>query len=143
MKRTEQFGATHFVNSSKCDPVEEIKKITGGVGVEYTMECTARPEILRQAVDCLAMGGKCGLVGAAPMGTEVSLDMQTLLDGRSVYGIVEGDAVSSVLIPKLIDLYKLGRLPFDKMIEYYPFDKINQAVEDVQSGKVIKAVLKF
>ena len=77
------------------------------------------------------------------MGTEVSLDMQTLLDGRSVYGIVEGDAVSSVLIPKLIDLYKLGRLPFDKMIEYYPFDEINKAVEDVQSGKVIKAVLKF
>ena len=31
----------------------------------------------------------------------------------------------------------------DKMIKYYPFDEINQAVEDVQSGKVIKAVLKF
>ncbi|MBN1833273.1 MAG: NAD(P)-dependent alcohol dehydrogenase [Deltaproteobacteria bacterium] len=143
MKRTEQFGATHFVNSGKCDPVEEIKKITGGVGIDYSVECTARPEILRQAVDCLAMGGKCGLIGAAPMGTEVTFDMQTLLDGRSVMGIVEGDAVSGILIPKLIELYKQGRLPFDKMIEYYPFDQINQAVEDLQSGKVIKAVLKF
>ena len=142
MKNTKQFGATHFVNSGKCDPVEEIRKITGG-GADYTIECTARPDILRQAVDSLCWGGKCGLIGAAPMGTEVSLDMQNLLNGRTVTGIVEGDAVSGILIPKLIDLYKQGRLPFDKMIQYYPFDKINTAVEDVAKGKVIKAVLRF
>ena len=77
------------------------------------------------------------------MGTEVSLDMQTLLDGRTVTGIVEGDAVSGILIPKLIELYKQGRLPFDKMIKFYPFEEINQAVEDAGKGKVIKAVLRF
>ena len=142
LKNTEKFGATHFVNSGKCDPVEEIQKITGG-GADYTLECTAIPTIFRQAVDSLAMGGKCGLIGAAPMGTEVSLDMQSILNGRTIIGIVEGDAISDILIPKLIDLYKQGRLPFDKMITYYPFDQINQAAEDAETGKTLKAVLRF
>lgn len=142
MKNTEKFGATHFVNSGKCDPVAEIQKITGG-GADYTLECTAVPSILRQAVESLAMGGKCGLIGAAPMGTEVSLDMQSILNGRTIIGIVEGDATSDILIPKLIDLYKLGRLPFDKMITYYPFEEINKAVADAEAGKTLKAVLRF
>jgi aryl-alcohol dehydrogenase len=142
MKNTEQFGATHFVNSGKCDPVEEIRKITGG-GADYSLECTAIPEILSQAVDCLCMGGKCGLIGAAPMGVRASLDMQSILNGRTITGIVEGDAVSDVLLPILIDLYKQGRLPFDKMITYYPFDKINEAVADAEAGKALKAVLRF
>jgi aryl-alcohol dehydrogenase len=142
LKNTKQFGATHFINSGKTDPVAEIQKITGR-GADYTLECTARPEILRQAVDSLRWGGKCGLIGAAPMGTEVSLDMQNLLNGRTVTGIVEGDAISSILIPELIEFYKQGRLPFDKMIKYYPFDQINQAVEDVAKGNTLKAVLKF
>ena len=142
MKATKQFGATHFVNSGKCDPVAEIQKITGG-GADYSLECTAIPSIFRQAVDCLRMGGKCGLIGAPPMGTEVSLDMQSILNGRTVTGIVEGDAVSDILLPVLIDLYKQGRMPFDKMITYYPFEKINEAVADAEKGKTLKAVLKF
>jgi len=117
-------------------------KITGR-GADYSLECTANPAMLRQAVDCLRWGGKCGLIGAAPMGTEAHLDMQNLLNGRTVTGIVEGDAVSGILIPKLIEYYKLGKLPFDKMIKYYPFDQINKAVEEVQKGTVIKAVLRF
>ena len=89
------------------------------------------------------MGGKCGLIGAAPMGTEASLDMQSILNGRTITGIVEGDAVSDILLPVLIDLYKQGRMPFDKMITYYPFEKINEAVADAEKGKTLKAVLKF
>jgi len=142
MKATKQFGATHFVNSGKCDPVAEIQKITGG-GADYSLECTAIPSIFRQAVDCLRMGGKCGLIGAPPMGTEVSFDMQSILNGRTITGIVEGDAVSDILLPVLIDLYKHGRMPFDKMITYYPFEKINEAVADVEKGNTLKAVLRF
>ncbi len=142
MKNTEQFGATHFINSKNCDPVEEIQKITGG-GADYSLECTAIPEILSQAVDCLKKGGVCGLIGAAPMGVRASIDMQSLLNGRTVVGIVEGDATSDILLPILIDLYKQGRMPFDKMIKYYPFEEINQAIEDAEKGVTLKAVLRF
>jgi aryl-alcohol dehydrogenase len=68
--------------------------------------------------------------------------MQVLLNARTVRGIIEGDAVSDLFIPKLIELYRQGRLPFDRLIKFYPFDEINQAVEDMEKGRVIKPVLK-
>ena len=80
-------------------------------------------------------------MGVSPAGTEFHLDMNSVLFGRSVRGIIEGDSVPRVFIPRLIDLYQQGRFPFDKLISTYPFTEINQAVEDVESGKVIKPVL--
>jgi aryl-alcohol dehydrogenase len=135
------FGATHTVNSSKTDPVQKIQEITGG-GADYALECTGIPKVLRQGVDALAMGGACGLIGASPAGSEVSLDMQTVLNGRTLLGVVEGDAISEIFIPQLIDLYKAGRFPFDRMITFYPFDQINQAAEDSEKGKTLKAILR-
>jgi aryl-alcohol dehydrogenase len=137
-----EMGATHTIDSNTVDPVEEIRKITGG-GVEYSLECAGIPKVLRQAVDALTWGGVCGLIGVAPMGAEVSLDMQNILNGRAVKGIVEGDSNPDVFIPQLIELYKRGRLPFDRIMTFYPFEQINQAAEDSENGKTLKAVLRF
>ncbi len=142
LKAAQEFGATHVINSGRTDPVEEIRKITG-TGVEYSLECAGIPKVLRQSVDALTMGGVCGLIGVAPMGVEVSLDMQNMLNGRAVRGIVEGDSNPDIFIPQLIDLYRQGRFPFDRMIRFYPFDQINQAAEDSEKGKTLKAVLRF
>lgn len=142
LEAAKSFGATHTVNSSEVDPVEAIRDITGG-GAEYTLECVGNPQVFRQAVDSLPLRGVCGLIGAVAPGTEVTLNMDHIMNGRTVKGIIEGDAIPELFLPQLIELNQQGRFPFDKMIKYYPFDKINQAVEDVQSGGVIKAVLKF
>jgi aryl-alcohol dehydrogenase len=136
-----EFGATDTINSAKTNAVEEIRKLTGG-GIEYTLECTGIPKVFRQAVDVLMMGGTCGLIGVAPVGVEVSFEMQHILDGRTVKGCVEGDCIPEIFIPQLVELYKQGRFPFDKLITFYPLDKINEAVEDTEKGKALKAVLK-
>jgi aryl-alcohol dehydrogenase len=141
LKTAKKFGATHTINSGKTNPVEQIIAITGG-GADYTLECSGIPAVLRQAVDSLAWGGVCGLIGAAPAGSEVSLDMLTVLNGRTVKGIVEGDSIPDVFIPQLIELYRQGRFPFDRMITFYSFDEINKAAEDSEKGKVIKAVVR-
>jgi aryl-alcohol dehydrogenase len=36
-----------------------------------------------------------------------------------------------------------GRFPFDKMITFYPFERINDAVADQLAGKIIKPVLEM
>nr|NIO68512.1 hypothetical protein [Anaerolineae bacterium] len=61
---------------------------------------------------------------------------------RTVKGILGGDAIADLFIPKLIELYSQGRLPFDRLITFYPFDEINQAVEDMEKGRVMKPVLR-
>jgi aryl-alcohol dehydrogenase len=138
-----ELGATHAINGAEADAVEEIGEITGG-GADYTLETTAVPEVLRQAVDALAPLGVCGLIGAARLGTEFSLDMNdVLIPGKTVRGIVEGDSVPDIFIPRLIELYDQGRFPFDRLIEFYDLEGINQAAGDSEEGSVLKPVLRM
>jgi aryl-alcohol dehydrogenase len=134
-------GASHLVNASREDPIEVIRGLTGQ-GVQYSLECTGVPAVARQAVDSLRLTGVCGLIGVSPLGTEFALDMNGILFGRTVRGIIEGDSVPQIFIPQLVDLFFDGRFPFDRLIRVYPFDQINQAVQDSESGEVIKAVLR-
>jgi aryl-alcohol dehydrogenase len=69
--------------------------------------------------------------------------MDLIMNGRTVKGILGGDAIPDQFIPKLIELYQQGELPFDRMITFYPFEDINKAVEDMEKGRVIKPVLQM
>ena len=136
-----ELGATHVLNAAATDPVTEVKQITGG-GAGYAIEASGRPEVLRQAVDCLAPLGVCGLIGGPPAGTQVTLDMHRLLFGRTVRGILGGDSIPDLFIPHLIELYLAGRFPFDQLITFYPLREINQAAGDSLGGRVVKPVLR-
>jgi aryl-alcohol dehydrogenase len=135
-----ELGATLALDPRQADPVAEIQKLGG---MDFSLECTAIPAVFRQAVDCLTVPGVCAVAGASPLGTEVTFDMNSIMFGRTVMGIVEGQAVPKNFIPALIDLYRRGRFPIDRITRYYPFDEINRAVSDSESGRVVKAVLTF
>jgi aryl-alcohol dehydrogenase len=135
-----ELGATHTVNAVKENPVEAIQRITGR-GAEFTLECSGNPKSFRQAIDAVALTGVCGIVGAPAFGTEVPVDVWGILLGRTVRGIVQGDSVPDLFIPRLIELYEQGRFPFDCLLKAYKLQDINQAVEDLKSGTIIKAVL--
>jgi aryl-alcohol dehydrogenase len=138
-----ELGATHTINGAEANAVEEIGDITGG-GANYSLETTGVPEVLRQAVDALAPLGICGVIGAPPLGTEVSLDINgILIPGKTVRGIVEGDSVPDVFIPRLIELHDKGRFPFDRLVEFYDLKEINRAAEDSEEGSVLKPVLRM
>jgi aryl-alcohol dehydrogenase len=136
-----RFGATEIVNATETDPVAAIREITGG-GAEYSLEMAGRPEVLRNALDCVDSLGTCGLVGAAPFGVEASFEMADLLfNGRRLIGICEGDSVPGLFIPRLIDLFEAGLFPLDRLVTEFKLQDINEAVEAVEHGDVIKAVL--
>jgi aryl-alcohol dehydrogenase len=138
-----ELGATHTVNANDTDPVAEIRKITNS-GVDFTLETTGRPDVVGQAIDALGTRGICGIVGAAPIGTEARFDMGGLMSpGKTVRGIIQGDSVPELFIPQLIELYRQGRFPFDRLIKFYNFDEINQAAADSETGVTIKPVLRM
>jgi aryl-alcohol dehydrogenase len=143
LKLAEELGATHTVNSRETDAVARIQEITGG-GADFTLECSGRGEVLRQAIDCLGFFGTCGIVGAQPLGNEVPIDVNgVMIPGKRIMGIVQGDVISETFIPTLIDYYRQGRFPFDRLIKHYDFADINQAMADSESGKTIKPVLRI
>lgn len=137
-----ELGATHTINGADGNTLEQIMAITGR-GANYSLETTAQPQIFRQAVDCLTLTGICGFIGAAPLGTEVKLDMNNILFGRAVRGIIEGDSIPDIFIPQLIELYVQGRFPFDKLIKQYRLEEINTAAAESESGAILKPVLTF
>lgn len=72
----------------------------------------------------------------------VSLAILPMLSlGSSIHGVTEGDADPQVFIPRLIDLHREGRFPFDRLITKYPLAEINRAVDDQHAGRCVKAVL--
>lgn len=136
-------GATHTIDPAKMNPVEQIMKITG-TGARFSFDTTGIAAVIRQAVESLAPRGTCGICGASPGGTEVSLDVLHLMTaGRKIRGIVEGDSAPDVFIPALIDLHLQGRFPFDKLVSLYPFEQINEAIQDAESGQAVKAIVRM
>jgi aryl-alcohol dehydrogenase len=138
-----ELGATHAIDARDEDVLERIGAITGW-GADFSLETTGSPAVLRQAVDCTGPAGVCGLIGAPPFGTEVSLDVNTILTaGRTLRGIVEGDSVPSVFLPRLVELWRQGRFPVDRLMTYYDFDRINEAAAAAEAGTVVKPVLRM
>jgi aryl-alcohol dehydrogenase len=138
-----ELGATHVVDARDGDAVEAVQRIVPG-GVDYTLETTGSPEVLRSCVDALAPTGTCGVVGAPAFGTEVSLDVNTILvGGRVVRGIVEGDSVPELFLPTLVRLWEQGRFPVEQLITTYDFDRIDEAAADAEAGRTIKPVLRM
>lgn len=136
----QDLGATHTVDPTADDPVDAIKAITGS-GAFYSLETSSLPEVFRQAVDCLTLRGICGLIGAAPLGTEATFDMNGILFGRTIRGVIEGDSIPDIFIPRLVDLFMQGRFPLDRLTRKYDLADINQAAADSEAGITIKPIL--
>ncbi|MGJ4953504.1 NAD(P)-dependent alcohol dehydrogenase [Bradyrhizobium sp. HKCCYLS20291] len=144
LKLALELGATHAVNARSENAVEQIRNLTNGAGTDFTFETTGVIPVLRQAIDALAPRGTCGFVGASAAGSEVSVNVIDIMTaGRKIQGIVEGDSNPDVFIPRMIEFYKQGRFPFDKLITFYPFEKINEAIHDSEHGKAVKPVVRF
>lgn len=138
-----QIGATRVVNSAEEDIAEVVTELTGGRGADAVIDATGVIAVLESGPALVAPGGTVASIGAPPPGSTVALDVNYMLNGRRYVGITEGDAVSQVLLPALVELVQQGRLPIDKLIHHYEFTDINAAARDLTSGAVVKPVLLF
>jgi aryl-alcohol dehydrogenase len=142
LKLASELGATHCVNPREhTDVASAIRDITSR-GVEYVLDTSGRRENLDAGVGALAPMGQFGFVAFNDHSGAV-LDASRLTVGQSLIGIIQGDAVSGLMIPELVGLYRNGRFPFDRLLTFYDFANINAAFDDVAAGRVIKAVLRF
>ncbi|MFC4560963.1 NAD(P)-dependent alcohol dehydrogenase [Nocardiopsis mangrovi] len=135
-------GATHTVDPTRVeDPTGALRAIEGR-GLEYVLDTSGRKENLDAGVGALAPMGKFGFV-AFHEGAGAVVDAGRLTVGQSLQGIIQGDAVSPLLINELARLYRAGRFPIDRLLSFYEFSDINTAFEDSSAGRTTKAVLRF
>ncbi|MDZ7881903.1 MAG: NAD(P)-dependent alcohol dehydrogenase [Mycobacterium sp.] len=143
LQRATELGATAIVNSARVDAAERIKELTGGRGVHFSVECIGLGPVVRAALECLQTPGICASVGFQGLPNQIAIDQGQLLFGKTLVGVIEGDAVPQQFIPRMLELYRQGRFPFDQLIDTFPFESINEAIAAIHTGKAIKAVLTF
>jgi aryl-alcohol dehydrogenase len=135
-------GATDTIRVKDTgDLAKQIRELVPG-GVNFSFNTTPVPDIFTQALNCLAMRGVAGFV-TAPRGEWKPELFPMLASGRKLQGILGGDAAPQVFIPMLIEYYRQGRMPFDRLIRFYPFTQIADAFRDMEQGETIKPVLRM
>ena len=142
LKLARELGATDTIDVADGDVVEAVKDICGGPA-ELALECTGNLGVVRQAIDSIGPRGTCALVGAAPFGAEFTVEHGPTLWGKRIVGVLGGEGTSVALIGALIELHLQGRFPFDRLIQPFPLDQINEAMAASHSGDVLKPVLRM
>ncbi len=139
-----ELGATHVINAGTPGLVEAVRAVTGGRGMDFSLDATGTDKAIGAAIAVLGQRGTCGFVGGAQPGATTPLDLGWLMGGgRAVRGILEGDAVPDQFIPALIELHRQGRFPFDRLVKVYELSEINQAAHDSETGATIKPVIRM
>ncbi len=132
-----ELGATHALAGDDTDLLPRIQELTGGA--HCSLDTTGIPAVSRNALACLRLGGTAALVGAQL--DDLVLDTLAVV-GKTAIWVLEGSADPKTFIPRLIDLWQAGRFPFDRLIEQFRLDQIDEAEEASLSGRVIKPVLR-
>ena len=136
-----ELGATHAVHAGKDDFVTALLAATGGRGVDGLIDTSGVAETVSHGVRALAMPGMFVLVGSARPGEQGTFDHMLLQNGRSIRGCIQGDGEPAAFIPQLVERYRAGRFPVDRLVTTYPFEDIEQAARDLASGAAIKPVV--
>jgi len=139
-----RLGATDTVDASSSDPVDEIRKMTDGAGVDYSFEAIGLKKVAEQAFLAIKPGGTATVIGMIPVGQQVELDGYMFLTERKLQGSNMGSNRFRIDMPKYIDFYLQGRLNLDDMISRRgKLEDVNEAFRAMKAGEVARTVLMF
>ncbi|TBW51859.1 Zn-dependent alcohol dehydrogenase [Marinobacter halodurans] len=144
LEMAKEFGATHTVNINEVDDAAKaVKKLTGGV--DYAFECVGAGAVVAQAYKCLGRGGTAVVVGVADPKDKTEIGTLSLpADERTLKGSWLGSARPQHDFPRILALYKAGKLKLDELItQTYSIDQAPQAFDDMVAGKNARGVIVF
>jgi len=137
-----EFGATHVIDPAATPDLAAAVRAIIPDGVNYAFDTTGISALHAAALASLAPKGTLGIVGVAAPDTPLPGDINTVMTfGFTIRGIIEGDSDPGVFLPELLEYYRKGELPFDRMIRTWPFTQINEAIAAQHMGECIKVVL--
>lgn len=139
-----QLGATETVNSRQTDTVEALRALTR-IGPDYVFDSVGAAATVRQALLAVRPGGSAVIAGLHAAGTDVPLPASSLvLQNKSLLGSWYGSSQPLIDLPKLVNLYRAGRLAVDQLItRRYPLEELHVAFKDMEEGNLARGVLVF
>lgn len=145
LEAAKSFGATHTINPSKEDPAKAVRTITNKRKADFAFVTVGSTKAMEQAAELIRRAGEVVIVGMTAVGQKASYEMLNLADmGQRITGSKMGQTRVSEDIPKLVDLYRQGRLKLDELVtKTYPLEEINEAFASVNRGEALRNVIVF
>lgn len=139
-----RFGATHTIDASQRDVVQEARSLTGG-GPDYAFECVGRGATISQAHDAVRKGGTAVVVGVSPPSEQVTLGAFLLpFQEKVLMGSNYGSARPRIDFPRILSLYRSGRLQLEELVTAtYAIEEAPRAFEDLERGSNARGVITF
>ncbi|KAJ9143029.1 Alcohol dehydrogenase superfamily, zinc-type [Pleurostoma richardsiae] len=144
LETAKQLGATHVINSGVVTDLNEGIRQVYPDGVDFILDTTGVETLLTASVAALAHNGTLALVGVSKPTANIEVNaMDLLMNEKRVVGVIEGDSDPQQLIPQLAKLYEEGKFPIDKIAKVYDATALDQVIEDLKKGTVVKPVLSW
>jgi aryl-alcohol dehydrogenase len=136
-------GATDVIDTTQEPDLAKAIRARLPRGADFIVDAAGVSSLTEASMGGVANLGTLALVAVAP-GRKLTIPWwdPTVTRGVSIRGFLEGNSNPDIFIPQLVDLYRQGRFPLDKMTRFYPFEKIEEAIADHHAGKAIKAILE-
>lgn len=138
-------GATHVINATNLNPLEEILKLTEGKGVDYSIESSGNTKAMEMAFKSVkSRTGKAVVAGNVRKGEMISIDPEDLNQGRKLLGTFGGETHLDRDIPIYEKLYLEKKLPIEKLIsKIYNLNEINMALDALKNGETCRPLIKL
>jgi S-(hydroxymethyl)glutathione dehydrogenase/alcohol dehydrogenase len=139
-----RLGATDTVNARAEEVVAALRERTGS-GPDYVFDSVGSAVTIPQALRAARSGGAAVIAGLHAAKAEVPIPPGVLiLQNKRLLGSFVGSIKPRVDLPKLVELYRAGRLPVDELItQRYALEELPQAFADMEAGTVARGVIMF
>jgi len=139
-----RMGATETVNASDREPVAALRELTGR-GPDYIFDSVGSAITIPQALRGVRPGGTAVIVGLHAARIEVPISPGSLvLQNKRLLGSFAGSIRPRIDLPRLVELYRAGRLQLDELItKRYALEELPQAFADMEAGTVARGVIVF
>jgi S-(hydroxymethyl)glutathione dehydrogenase/alcohol dehydrogenase len=141
--RASEFGATATIDAGDARQIGELRRDAPTSGFDWSVVTTGQPEPIALGIEVIRPGGTACIVGLAGQKSPVPVDMLDLVTyERTVTGSAYGSVSPMLFIPRLVEFYRAGRLPLDRLIsDQYPLDDINAAFARSREAAGLRSVL--
>jgi S-(hydroxymethyl)glutathione dehydrogenase/alcohol dehydrogenase len=145
LEMARRFGATHLLQASREDAgllgaAEEVRKLTGGRGADYSFECTAVPALGAAPLAVIRNGGMA--VQVSGIEQPIEFNMELFEWDKTYINPLYGKCVPERDFPRLLKLHETKQLMLDEMVtRTYKLEELAQAFDDMHAGRNAKGVL--
>lgn len=138
-------GATHVFDTSRMSNealVAAVKNAADGLGVTVSIDTSAHPPLVAAQIEFSRYMAKIIQVGTGMPDANLTLHMQSfMVSGKQYFGAVQGHSRTNEYIPKMIQWWKEGMFPVEKLVKFFDFEDFENAVKVMGRGDVVKPVM--